>query len=377
MKTIRHTATLFYYDGPQVFEGRDGIGGHYIAVAVEPIDSRERYLVSGVAPERLRQFRSGTLDLRSLLAEPVEGEWYLADAVAGFNEPLELLRQNRSLRESGFLPDDGFVLHDRVAEEAVLKEARERRNLVLEIATEPPEATTDHRIRVNTLVGLLHYVQVMVRHAYRTATKGRTPQPGQRENHMMDVVVPATAGSFRVVLEAAQLPDMFGHNDVALGLQKMDMLFEKIGDPNDTLETLKENRGHLAGIYLKLMRFLVDHQTGIHYSWAEPNSVRPSSYAATEAETRMLVDALSSVTHLGVETVTLEGRFERFNRRSGSWGLLTNEGRVSGHIKKGGPSLDGLQVDGRYRFHCEEEIEEIDITGRESRKIYLNSHEAL
>lgn len=377
MKTIRHTGTLFYYDGPQVFEARDGIGGHYIAVAVEPIDSRERYLVSGVAPERLRQFRSGTLDLRTLLGEPVEDEWYLATTTEGLEEPLELVRQNTPLRESGFLPDEGFVLHDRVADESVLKEARERRNLVLEIATEPPEATTDHRIRVNTLVGLLHYVQVMVRHAYRTATKGRTPQPGQRENHMMDVVVPATAGSFRVVLEAAQLPDMFGHNDVALGLQKIDMLFKHIDNPHDTLETLKENRGHLAGVYLKLMRFLVDHETGLHYSWAEPTSIRPSSYAITEAETRILVDALSNVTHLGIETITLEGRFERFNRRSGSWGLLTNEGRVSGKTKKGGPSLDGLQVDGRYRFFCEEEIEEIDVTGRESRKIYLNAHEPL
>ena len=32
MMQIRHTSTLFYYDGPQVFEARDAIGGHYIAV---------------------------------------------------------------------------------------------------------------------------------------------------------------------------------------------------------------------------------------------------------------------------------------------------------------------------------------------------------
>lgn len=377
MKTIRYTNMLFYYDGPQVFEARDGIGGHYIAVALEAEDSRDRYLVSGVAPAQLSQFRSGTLDLKSLLADSVEDEWYLATIAAGLTEPLDLVPQSTSLSESGLLPDDGFLLHDRVAEESALKEARERRNLVLEIATEPPEATTDHRIRVNTLVGLLHYVQVMVRHAYRTATKGRKPQPGQRENHMMNVVVPAAAGSFRVVLEAAQLPDLFGHNDVALGLQKIDMLFENSSDPHETLETLKENRGHLAGVYLKLMRFLVDHRTGLHYSWAEPTSERSNGYAVTEAETKRLVDVLSSVTHLGVENITLEGRFERFNRRSGSWGLLTNEGRVLGKIKKGGPSLDGLQVDGRYRFYCEEEIEEIDVTGRESRKVYLNSHEPL
>ena len=81
MKTIRHTTTLFYYDGPQVFEARDAIGGHYVAVMVEPENGQDRYLVAGVAPERLRQFRSGTLDLRSLLAEAGAEEWYLAPAV--------------------------------------------------------------------------------------------------------------------------------------------------------------------------------------------------------------------------------------------------------------------------------------------------------
>lgn len=29
MKSVRHHATLFYHDGPQVFESRDAIGGHY------------------------------------------------------------------------------------------------------------------------------------------------------------------------------------------------------------------------------------------------------------------------------------------------------------------------------------------------------------
>src|SRR5271165_6241073 len=97
MKTIRHTATLFYYDGPQVFEARDGIGGHYVAMMVEPEGDQDRYLVAGVAPERLRQFRSGALDLRSLLAEAGEGEWFLATVAAGLQAGLLLLPQTGSV----------------------------------------------------------------------------------------------------------------------------------------------------------------------------------------------------------------------------------------------------------------------------------------
>lgn len=119
MKTIRHTTTLFYYDGPQVFEARDAIGGHYVAVAVELGTVQDRYLVTGVSPERLRQFRSGTLDLRSLLVEGGEAEWYLATAEAGLDQPLTLEAQTTPLMNSELLPDPGFVLHDHPADDAV------------------------------------------------------------------------------------------------------------------------------------------------------------------------------------------------------------------------------------------------------------------
>src|ERR1035437_3641837 len=100
MKTVRHTTTLFYYDGPQVFEARDAIGGHYVAVMVEPEHGKDRYLVVGVEPERLRQFRAGLLDLRTLLAERGEAEWHLTTVEDGLNGPLTILPQTGPLAAS-------------------------------------------------------------------------------------------------------------------------------------------------------------------------------------------------------------------------------------------------------------------------------------
>ncbi len=110
MKTIQHTNTLFSCDDPQVFEAQDETGGQYIAVAVEAQDGLDRYLVTGVGPGRLRQFRAGLLDLRSLLAEAGTGEWYMTTLAAGLNQPLMLVPQHTSIEASGFLPDAGFVL---------------------------------------------------------------------------------------------------------------------------------------------------------------------------------------------------------------------------------------------------------------------------
>lgn len=379
MKTIRHTTTLFYYDGPQVFEARDAIGGHYIAVMVEPKDGAGRYLVAGVAPERLRQFRAGTLDLRALLSDGGSEEWFLTTVAHGLDQPLPLAPQTVPLSGSGLLPDAGFLLHDRPTEELALKEARERNNLVLEIAAEPPEAAAEHRIHVGTLIGLLSHVQTMIKHAYGAALRELSPDDrraiDKTDAHIMDVVIPAGAGSFRVLLEAAKTPDLLGQSELARALQRVDALFENAADPAKALATVKAHRGHLAGAYLRLLCFLVKHKTGLRYSWAEPGFARPNYRAVGEAEAGLLVDVLSGVSNLGGESVTLVGEIEKVNRGAGAWGLLTEDGLQSGKVRDGGPSLDGLKVGGRYKFACVEEIEEIEGTGREIRTLYLIEHE--
>ena len=380
MKTIRAINTLYYYDGPQVIEARDAIGGHYVAVMVEPLEEHDRYLVVGVPPERLRQFRSGTLDLRTLLAAARDDEWYLAPAPVSLDQLMALEPQHRPLVESPFLPDEGFVLHDDPTDDLTLNEARMRNNIVLEVTADPPEAKEEHRIRVGTYTGLLNHVQTMVRHAYRASLRG--PSNRNRnlvysdEGHLMDVVIPASAGSFRVVFEASQTGDMFGIGELSRALQRMDILFVHTDNPQETLSTLKEHRGHLAGSYLRLLNFLVQHNTGLRYSWADPIAAKATYRSVSEAEAISLLEVLSGASDLGSERVTLIGEFERVNRHGGSWGLLTEEGVRSGKIKDGGPSLNGLRVGGRYKFYCIEEIEGMEATGRESRTLYLNEYES-
>ena len=386
MKSIRYERTLFYYDGPQVFQARDAIGGHYIAVMMGPEPHSEaaapsdgpsdRYIVAGVAPERLRQFRAGAIDLRSLLVGSEDDEHYVATARNGVENALELERLTTRLIESGHLPDEGFLLHDHVSR-SVLREARERNNLVVEIIAEPPEASVGHRIRANTLAGMLHHVQAMVRHAYRNARLDHGARGPQPTDALLDVVVPAAPGSFRVVLEAATMPDWFGDSDLEVAFPKVDALFEPAASPQETLAFVKDNRGHLAGSYLKLLRFLAEERTGLRYSWAAPNSETPTTRAVLERETGPLIEALSSVEKLAREVIVLEGKFDKFNRNTGLWGLLTEDGSYAGKVGEEGPSLDGLEVGGSYRFSCDEEIEEVLLTGREKRTLYLNRHERI
>jgi hypothetical protein len=379
VKTIRHTTTLYYYDGPQVFEARDAIGGHYVGVMIQPVEGKERYVIAGVEPERLRQFRIGTLDLRALLLERPESSWFLASPAVTRESPLALEPQTSALESFSDLPDSGFFLHDYATESATVSEARARNNLVVEIAVEPPEAAAEHRIRVSTLTALLSHVQTLVKHAYGWALRDLSLETRRNidrsEAHLLDVVVPASAGSFRVMLEASRGPDLVGHTELGRALQRIDELFAHVRDPEQTLATVKLHRGHLAGAYLRLLRFLVETKTGLHYSWAEPAFAVSRWHGIAEREAGPLVEMLSSVSNLGSEPVELIGSLKKADVDQGSWRLSVGEDDISGKIKSGGPSLAGLKLESRYRFCCLEEIEETQ-GGREQRTLYLIEHQS-
>lgn len=380
MKTIRPTTTLYYYDGPQVLEARDVIGGHYVCVLVEAGDNGGRFLVAGVEPERLRSFRSGELDLRTLLLGRQEESWYLAQFGTDSLSPLILEPQSSALGDFPHLPDPGFVLHDRPAMAGAVREARARNNLVIEVAMEPPEAAQEHRIRMGTLAGLLSHLQVVVKHAYGAALRdlslGARRTIDRSDAHLLDVVVPAAPGSFRIILEAAKLPDLLGQSELARALERIDLLFENVADPQKALAQIKQRRGHLAGAYLRLLRFLVQNRSGLRYAWAEPAFAEPRSSGVTEAEAGPLVDALSSVSNLGSETVVLTGSLKKADVDNGTWRIAVDEGEFSGRTKEGGPSLAGLKLENRYRFTCLEEIEESQGGTREQRTLYLTEHES-
>jgi len=378
MKTIRCTTMLDYCDGPLLFEARDRIGGHYLAMTVETSGGEDEYAVVGVEPERLRQFRTGLVDLRLLFEEAGEHEWFLAKATA-LDEPLNLRPQTSALSRSGLLPEEGFVLPYMPTGAFVLKEAKARNNLMLELVVEPPESATGHRVRVDTYAGLLNQVQTMMKHAYRSVLKElpSSYQPSIRPSEavLMDVVVPAAAGSMRVVLEAAHPPDLLGGSEVALALHRVDTFFENAANPDLALETAKHHRGHLAGAYLRLLRFLEHRETGLSYSWAEPASEQANSRAVSASEAVALAQALAKVTSLGTEEVAFAGEFMKVNRDTRAWGLDTGTRIETGKVIDDGPSLNGLTVGSRYKFFCVEKIEAVEGTGRETRCLYLQKFE--
>ena len=112
MTTIKHTQTLVYYDGVQVFAGQDAGGDNYIGAMIDTVGDADHYLVVAAPPDPLRRFYAGELDLRTLLLESSASGWYTALVDDDFAQPVSLEPQQRPLLEMDYLPEAGFCLRE-------------------------------------------------------------------------------------------------------------------------------------------------------------------------------------------------------------------------------------------------------------------------
>ena len=110
MKTIKHTNTLVYHDGVQVFAGEDAVGDHYVGAMIDAVGDSDRYLVVAASPDLLRRFYVGELDLRTLLLDSSINGWYTALVGDDFDHAVSLEAQQGSLIEMDYLPESGFRL---------------------------------------------------------------------------------------------------------------------------------------------------------------------------------------------------------------------------------------------------------------------------
>ena len=132
MKTVKLTEILDYYDGIQLFAAHDAIGGHYVCDMIDTVGDFDRYVVVGVRPERLDEFRTGGVDLRTLLLESPDGEWFITVADGTIEDPLTLAPQQGPLAETEHLPEVGFFLEAPApVSESDIKQAAERGNVAV------------------------------------------------------------------------------------------------------------------------------------------------------------------------------------------------------------------------------------------------------
>jgi len=377
MKNIFHTLTLSYCDGPQVFEARDSIGGHYVAVLAESTEEADRFILAGVSPERMREFKIGKIDLTALVLDRTDEEWFISEFGNPASGPMILYPSPCALVDYELLPLEGFYLRRELTDNSILLDVAEHNNLILEVVFEPPESSQSHRIHLDTLSELLSEIQSIVSYAYKktlskstTAARKLLDEFGSR----LDVLVPATDGSFRVVLGSATPSDLAGYNELTRAMDLVDSVFSSCSDPQTNLSIVKENSGHFASAYIRLLRTLIENDTNFRYAWAEPFSNSVRSHGIGWGEAFNLIALFDQEHTLGSEVVSHIGIAKKVDEEGGTWRLKTEKGDVSGGTSEGGPSLSGVTIGRSYKFACIEKLIENSI-GKSQKSVLMNAYD--
>ena len=230
---------------------------------------------------------------------------------------------------------------------------------------------------MSTLGRILQNFQSLIDHALKTHCRDSEISKGNSKSDriQIDVVIPASAGSFKVLLEFSASPDIFdSHTELASALQKIDDLFMKSTNPQRNLFEEFGNHNRLTESYLKLLRLLKKSDTGFGYTWTEPNYVEPKGSDLSLGQVNVLLEIINNEKIFSDSKIEFIGDFERVNRSAKTWGLLTDNGIVIGEVREDGPQLDGLEVGRRYKFFCKEERGEFGVAAT---KNILNDFESL
>lgn len=104
---LRPTETFLVNDCDLIFAAEDDQGKRYIALHSDDIPGACQYAVIPASKTALESFAKGKMDLRSLMVEKGEQEWYLTALNHSTGEG-KSQRQPTPISKSGYLPKAGY-----------------------------------------------------------------------------------------------------------------------------------------------------------------------------------------------------------------------------------------------------------------------------
>lgn len=374
MRTIKQGLVLLFYDIPQVFLGKDEVGGQYVCmIGAEDGDDGPTYACTSISPERARGLVSGKIDLRAIFETPEIREFYSAHFVGGDATHLIATPSTYDVFPSRSLPEPDLFFE---GFDEVVETAADMATTVSFVSLEVPEAVKQARIHTNTLGEFLFIFQAIVRNFSRAAARVAKKPLKKGDDSFAADVFGFAKGSFTVKFCSSHPSDMHGeHPAFTAAMEQINRFLALSTDSEAALEYLQSVRGHTASSLIKLLNFLSEHEAAIRVEWANPSMGSASKSRLSLAEIRKLVEVCKQRSDLSVQEVIIRGRLDLAAQTAGTWKLISEEDNevYSGEIAEGSKvSLNGAVIgDALYEFICEEYVEIVAATGREDRRLLL------
>jgi hypothetical protein len=382
MKKVKYIETVIYYDVPQLFIVEDEVNLKYLCVLAEHSEETFNSLCVPISNNRLRLIKEAQYDIGLAFKEPEINEYFLLSIK---NESDELSLNNllfENITPHWFPELDFFYPIEETVTEEIVEESIKKFRGIIHLSLNPPESASENKINTQRLSSALAYFQSLIKQAHKKAIstlkeKSKYLDPEYFETEVFSF----SPGSFKVHIQSKQTADFFGFSSISLALNKIDELLRNPDDLAGSIEIMKQNKGHLISSLIHLLDFIIKNETPITYNWTTPEIKKPQIKSISKTNAEKLYVELTKVEEMSSEEIILLGKVIKADSKYGTWAILNEEDNriYNGLLSDKYPvTLSGIIIEEvKYKFICEEILEDVFSSGKEKRKIYLKEYVAI
>jgi len=382
-RTLKHIKTLVYYDGPQLFLAEDQVSSLYICLSVEDDGYYCKFLCVPISKFRLSHFLNDQIDLRKLFEDPEIGDYYIADSSILLDSNLEANSIATDQIPKDYFPSEGFYFSRpsfNVDELYTLSQKRRKGIVLLRLSD---RSASSNAITSSLLSQGLQRFQTFIKASYKRSLSSIKPSIRKHidsPDYWNMETFGFSEGSFTIHLQTKNNADLAGNIELDRAFIIMNSITASVIDIDKSIEELRKYKGHVVSAYKNLLEFIIQSDITLSYAWQTPLADEPIKRILAKWQVGPLYERFKDSHELSKETVTITGVLLKGDiSQRGSW-ILIDENDI---MHRGatdptiGESLQGITLGARYAFRCEEQIDEHPITGQETKKLILLSHDEL
>jgi hypothetical protein len=385
-KTLISVEPLVFYDAVQLCTVTDNASTSYLCILVNQEKEKSKYLCVPISPAKLKSFRIGEIDTAEVFSNPEINDYYYFESTDIAKGNLELHSVSLDQIPISWFPENGFFYEEEniSTKEEIEKRSKESGHAIFRLDLSPPESQGLYRIDTEKLLMVLSAFRSLVRNAYHkfisVQSKLAKLALDTPKNYELDIVG-TSGGSFRVHLQSKAKRDLIGFVQTGGAFEIIDELTGHLDNKEQTLEIVKQYKGHLAHSFMKLLEVVKEENIPIAYSWMMPVLDKPKNGKIIRREIIPVLELLKTVKDLGVEKVEIIGKVVKADTKNGKWKIEAEENKriYQGELSpKSKVTLSGIIMESEnYKFFCEETIEEIIGIGNEKKKLMLLDYERI
>lgn len=376
-KTLNLSQVLVFYDVPEIFLATDSVGTQFLCLLVESNIHLLKYIAVAISKMRLHNLLFGNIDLRQVISEPENNEWFVFDEI---DKPIIANLWTESQLPEDYLPEPGFIFQENPFTESIIfQEVREKNSAVVHLSLS--DSTNDAGIDADNLGIVTKLYQNLVENCLRKSLqsfKGKRKKVTLSPTDFKLRAFASSAGSFNLHLFSTAEVDLFGYSIIEAGLEKFDELTRDVDNTEEYVAKLRSVRGHTISSLKKLMSSLIENELALSHKWFAPSQQKVNSSSLDNMKARMIMEILNKSDELAEVTRILIGQFTQVDLKRGTWRIYNIDDDKEYRGEAPETKLQGVTVKTvTYRVVCQEFLEEFKVSETEKIRYVLESIEPI